>query len=226
MKTRILGKGDGPMVLLLHGFGAPGDDLVPLAAELRAPAGTRFAFPEAPIDLGFGRAWWMIDPERFQSAVLRGTVDAIAAERPAGLDEARDMILGVVHALERDHGVDARRLVLGGFSQGAMLSLEAALSLPAPPPALLLMSPTIVDEAGWRARAARLRGVPVLLSHGRQDPLLPFSQSEKLWDLLAQAGAQVTFVPFQGGHTIDGKVLEEASAVLKQVLRPPPPTGA
>src|SRR5208282_2123552 len=63
------GGGDGPALVLLHGFGAPGDDLVSLWRVLAAPAGTRFVFPEAPVSLaamgyGEGRAWWMIDMER------------------------------------------------------------------------------------------------------------------------------------------------------------------
>src|SRR5262245_45871791 len=67
------GGGEGPLVVLLHGFGAPGDDLVPLFRQLDVPRSVRFAFPEAPIDLGElvgpayagGRAWWMIDPAWF-----------------------------------------------------------------------------------------------------------------------------------------------------------------
>ena len=55
------GGGEGPVVMLLHGFGAPGDDLVPLADVIEAPRGTRWLFPEGPLPLnmGFGdsRAW-------------------------------------------------------------------------------------------------------------------------------------------------------------------------
>src|SRR5207253_1309247 len=62
-------RGEGPIVILLHGFGAPGDDLVPLWRVLDVPRATRFLFPEAPISfsMGFGesRAWWMIDPAYF-----------------------------------------------------------------------------------------------------------------------------------------------------------------
>jgi phospholipase/carboxylesterase len=60
------GGGDGPLVVLLHGFGAPGDDLVGLWRQLQVPRETRFVFPEATLALdaalfGTGRAWWMID---------------------------------------------------------------------------------------------------------------------------------------------------------------------
>ena len=62
------GGGNGPVVILLHGFGAPGNDLVPLAEFLNVPTGTRFLFPEGPLTLSFGprdaRAWWLIDMAR------------------------------------------------------------------------------------------------------------------------------------------------------------------
>ena len=61
LDAMVAGSGTGPIVVLVHGFGAPGDDLVPLADEISAPAGTRFVFPAAPLSLGpDSRAWWMI----------------------------------------------------------------------------------------------------------------------------------------------------------------------
>ena len=69
--TNREGGGQGPVVVLLHGFGAPGDDLASLWRVLRAPTGTRFVFPEAPLSLEAmgmpgARAWWMIDMMRLQ----------------------------------------------------------------------------------------------------------------------------------------------------------------
>ena len=102
LKVRIIGEGhDGPVVVLLHGFGAPGDDLVSLAGELKAklPAGTRFVFPEAPIafdlELGFGesRAWWMIDMEHMQSMLMNGRVRELVREIPEGLAPARTQLI-------------------------------------------------------------------------------------------------------------------------------------
>jgi len=71
------GAGSGPLVVLLHGFGAPGTDLVDLAEVIRAPLGTRYLFPAGPIDLsvdgsypGDARAWWPIDLVAVQVASL------------------------------------------------------------------------------------------------------------------------------------------------------------
>src|SRR5712691_1423550 len=74
LRTRITGGtdrkggGNGPVGVLLHGFGAPGEHLVSLADVLNVPSGTRFVFPEGPLSLSFGpgdaRAWWLIDMAR------------------------------------------------------------------------------------------------------------------------------------------------------------------
>src|ERR1700679_75351 len=83
------GGGKGPVVVLLHGFGAPGDDLVALGRALRVPEGTRFVFPEAPLELGAGymsgRAWWMIDIAGFQRSIERGEIRDLSNDSPEGL---------------------------------------------------------------------------------------------------------------------------------------------
>ena len=80
------GGGRGPLVLLLHGFGAPGDDLVSLADVLTVPAGTRFVFPEGPLSLSFGpsdaRAWWLIDMARIAADQAAGRVTRSLARHP------------------------------------------------------------------------------------------------------------------------------------------------
>src|SRR6185436_178336 len=76
------GGGTGPLVVLLHGYGAPGTDLVGLWRELRVPREVRFAFPEAPLalDLGMpgfeGRAWWNLDLPELERAFATGRHDA------------------------------------------------------------------------------------------------------------------------------------------------------
>src|SRR4051812_3744132 len=76
-------------VVLMHGYGAPGDDLVALAGEIEAPAGTTFLFPEAPSLLfGDARAWWQIDVGRFQRAMVNGTLDEVMSDVPDGLKPA------------------------------------------------------------------------------------------------------------------------------------------
>ena len=72
------GGGNGPLIILLHGYGAPGDDLLPLAEVVSGPPGTRWIFPEGPLPLnmGFGdsRAWWLIDMARLEADRRAGRV--------------------------------------------------------------------------------------------------------------------------------------------------------
>jgi predicted esterase len=107
------------------------------------------------------------------------------------------------------------QLVLGGFSQGAMLALDVALHRAAPPAGLILMSGTLIAESAWQPRMTSLAGVPVMLSHGRQDGLLPFSAAEVLRDRLTAGGARVDWQPFAGGHEIPRTVIAAADQLLR-----------
>ncbi|MSP25771.1 MAG: phospholipase [Myxococcales bacterium] len=200
------GGGTGPMVVLMHGFGAPGTDLVGLAAELDVGPTVRFAFPEAPLTLpaefGPGRAWWMIDVMRLQMAMMSGKARDLTREVPEGLTAARERIVLMVDELVLRFGVVRQELVLGGFSQGAMLACDFALRTPEPLAGLALMSGTLLCEDEWLPLMPKREGLKVLVTHGRQDPLLPFMLAERLRDELVMAGLSVTFIPFDGGHGI------------------------
>jgi phospholipase/carboxylesterase len=117
--------------------------------------------------------------------------------------------------LEARYSIADDQLVLGGFSQGAMLSLDVALHRAAPPRALVLMSGTLIAEREWSSRWSKLAGVPIVQSHGRNDALLPFSIAELLRDKLRDAGAKVDFVQFLGGHEIPPIVLDAAARLLR-----------
>ncbi len=215
------GGGEGPLVVLFHGYGAPGEDLVPLSRVMRAPEGTRFAFPAAPISLamGFGdsRAWWQIDMMALEQAMMRGEHRDMSQSVPEGLPEARaladETVSALVEALAPSH------LVLGGFSQGAMLALDLALHGDRPLAGLALMSGTLLCEDVWRAKAPARKGLPVVQSHGRLDPLLSFAAAERLRDLLTEAGLDVRFIPFRGAHEIPPTVLAGVEELLDEVFR-------
>jgi phospholipase/carboxylesterase len=216
------GAGSGPVVVLLHGFGAPGDDLVSLWRVLRAPKGTRFVFPAAPLqlpgDYGGGRAWWWIDME----ARMRRREQGIARdvdEVPDGLVDARAKIDALLSEVDRALSPPAGQVVLGGFSQGAMLSLDVALASDRPLAGLLLMSATHIAAKEWAARYDRRRGLPVFMSHGIEDDLLPFDVADNLRHTLASHGLRVDWLPFRGGHAIPWEVVDGAGAFLGRVLQ-------
>jgi phospholipase/carboxylesterase len=215
LRTHRVGAGTGRVVVLLHGFGAPGDDLVGLARSLDVPAGTRFVLPEAPIALPRGgRAWWHIDESELMRARLSGKPRDLSAHVPDGLESARETVLQFLAATARELGVAEGDLVLGGFSQGAMLALDVALHMREPPAAVAVLSGAPLTMDAWAPRLGRLRGVPVLVSHGRADELLSFDAAERLAQRLGRAGAAVGWIPFPGGHGIPGAVRAELSTVI------------
>ena len=221
LTARIVGPADAKTtVVLMHGFGAPGDDLVSLADYLQRGAGVRarFVFPEAPIELGGGygdsRAWWRLDLMKLEAELRSGAIRDRRDEVPEGLPEVRAQLLKFLDELQATHAIGAEQLVLGGFSQGAMLALDVALHRATAPAGLVLMSGTLLAESEWSPRMASLEGVPVMLSHGKQDQLLPFSISELLRDRLTAAGAVVDWQPFAGGHEIPPPVLAAVAKLL------------
>jgi phospholipase/carboxylesterase len=223
LTTRIIGPSDAKLTcVLLHGFGAPGDDLVGMAGELDPRV--RLVFPAAPLELGglYGdsRAWWLLDLARLEAELRRGVPRDRRDEVPDGLATARDHVARLLDELTARFAIGDGQLVLGGFSQGAMLSLDVALHRPQPPAGLILMSGTLIAEGVWRPRLPTLAGVPVMLSHGRQDGLLPFSIAEVLRDQLTAAGAAVDWQPFSGAHEIPRTAIDAANRLLRARLAP------
>lgn len=216
------GGGEGPCVVLLHGFGAPGDDLVSLSRVIAAPRGTRFVFPAAPLALEMmpgvdSRAWWMIDMEKMQRAIMRGEQRDLTGEVPEGLAEARREVGAMLDEL--DATMKPSSLVIGGFSQGAMLSMDTALRSARPLAGVVLLSGTLIAESEWLPLLPSRRALPVYQSHGTHDPILPFSIAERLRDEMKRASLDVTWTPFRGQHEIPGVVVDGLGAFLSRVLR-------
>jgi phospholipase/carboxylesterase len=229
LKARIAGGTDregggaGPVVVLMHGYGAPGTDLVPLWRELAVPPNVRFVFPEAPLELGFGgRAWWNIDMLRLQDRFSKSAIDRLTAEIPEGIEASRVAMLELLAVLERDFAARPETTVIGGFSQGAMLATDIVLRSDRAFGGLLLLSGTLISHQEWLPLMSARKGLPVLQSHGRSDAVLPYAIAEQLRDELSAAGLALEFVPFNGGHGIPGSVLEGMSALIRRVAQATP----
>ena len=204
------GGGDGPLVVLMHGFGAPGTDLLGLWRVLDVPREVRFAFPEAPNEIPgmFGaRAWWMLDMARAEAAMAEGP-RSYAHEIPPGMEEATDRVVAMLSALQEQLGVPDERLVVGGFSQGSMAACNAVFTRDVSPIGLVVLSGTPVNLAAWAAGMPKRRGVRVFQSHGQHDPLLSFQAAEDFRDTMRDAGLRTEWIPFRGAHEIPMPVLD------------------
>lgn len=232
LKTRAVDALDGDpslAVVVCHGFGAPGTDLIPigrmmLQGSVKLAGSARFYFPEGPLDLSSmgmwgSRAWWEIDIEALNRAINEGTFrDRTRNDRPVGMVEARQQLMKLVDDVKEQTGLPTSRIALGGFSQGAMLTVDVALQLETNPAALFAWSGTLLNEQEWRERGKLHPGLRVFQSHGRQDPLLPFAWAEHLRDTLSEIGADVEFLPFDGPHTVAEESITRTIALLEGVL--------
>lgn len=187
-------------VAMLHGLGMDPSVLVPFLHSLALPAWC--LVPAGPVDTGTdgGRTWWAVDPAKRAARLAAGPSD-LHDRHPAGRREARAALAAALQRLQqRAPGLP---LVLAGFSQGGMLALDhCLLGDGAPPAALVLLSSSAIAVDEWAPHWNRLRGLPVLLAHGRDDDDLAFSAGERLHGLLDAAGARVTWLPFDGGHQL------------------------
>lgn len=218
------------LLILCHGYGAPGNDLAGLAPYLHSQLGEhaadyRMVFPAAPqslAEMGWGdaRAWWPINMARLAEMFQTARFDELHVQTPPGIDEARQDLVKTVAAAQSawDQPVP---LILGGFSQGAMVSMDAALrGLANPPDLLVQLSGTLICQSAWTMalRDGKLRATKVLQSHGRRDPVLPFSSAETLRDLLAVNKVDVDFHAFDGPHTIDAEMLTILATAMIELV--------
>ena len=216
------GGGAGPVVLLMHGFGAPGDDLVSLWRLLDVPSETRFVFPEAPLELNFGfgdsRAWWMLDMERMARERALGHWRELIQEVPKGLQPVRERVVEAVTQIMQTLHVTPEQMIIGGFSQGAILACDMALRTDFPFAGLILMSGTMVAQDEWLPLIPNRKEFAVFQSHGTDDPILSWETAIHLRDTLRNGGLDVQWVEFRGGHEIPLPVLEQESLFIRHQL--------
>lgn len=219
------------LVVLCHGYGANRHDLADVARAATGGAATDVDFlcPDAPLSLGHvggreARAWWELDIAYLQRRQQSGPdgLRALQQETFVGLPAARRALRQCVEAAMQRGNLNLERVVLAGFSQGAMLVTDLSLSLEEPPAALCVLSGTLIDAVRWERLAAARTGLRVVQSHGRHDPVLPFSGAKALQRLLGAAGMSVQFIAFDGGHTVAPAAID---ALHQEIARLAPPPG-
>lgn len=194
-------------VIWLHGLGADGQDFVPIVPELRLPRqlSVRFVFPHAPyrpVALNGGH-------------VMRAWYDMNITERglwqdPTHIGQSVEAVHGLVRR-ETARGIEARRIVLAGFSQGGVVALHAGLSAVQPLAGLLVLSAAVpqVDELLALSTPVSA-GIPIFLAQGLHDPVVPYALGEAMFRVLKAAGRPVAWHPYPIAHTVSA---EEVAAI-------------
>lgn len=212
------------VVILCHGFGAPATDLVSIAPEFirlgGALAEVAYVFPAAPIELDplfDARAWWPIDMEKIQQLMMSGQTREMKGTSPERLPMRRVSMTKVIDHCRLDHALPASKIIVGGFSQGSMLSTDVALHYPEALGGLVIWSGSLICEKVWMRQAKQQAPLKIVQSHGRLDPILPMTGAEDLRDMLVAAGHEVRFHEFGGQHSIPLEAIELSVQLINDV---------
>lgn len=197
---------EGEVVLTaiaVHGFGSDEEDLLGLGKELDLPI--RLVAPRGPIELrhafGIGYAWF-----EFTS---------IGQPKTDGFRRSVDSLTSLVKDVRRRWQVPKERLVMMGFSQGAVMSIATALNALDDVGGVVALSGYFPRPEGWTPAFDDLKGLPVLVTHGDADDVLPVAWGRAAADALREMGADVRYEEFPMAH----QVSPECLAVVREWLQ-------
>ena len=206
---------------MMHGFGAATGDLLSISYLLDKARAYNWIFPQAPHYLGpvglpNGFAWFPSDQTLQWRAMQGEYFHNLAQIDPPDIREAA----GGLEELLEYLAIDPARTVIGGFSQGAIMTTELLLHTPRRFAGALLFSGALVAKERWDTATAHQTGVRYLQSHGREDQILPIENGRALNGLLAGKGFTGELIEFTGEHTITDEIIAAAAEFLTERFAP------
>lgn len=182
-------------LMLLHGRGADEHDLFPLLDLLDPERRLLGMTARGPLRLPPGGAHWY-------------AVREIGFPDPNTFLPTYELLSGWLDSIMAAHDVPHERLVLGGFSQGAVMCYALGLGAGRPRPAGIVgLSGFIPTVAGFEIDLSEPAGLPVAIGHGRADPVIGVEWGRDARDRLVTAGAEVTYEEHPGRHQVDPRFL-------------------
>jgi phospholipase/carboxylesterase len=208
------GAGADRSIVWLHGLGADGHDFEPLVPELALPFAVRFVFPHAPVrrmTINAGMA-------------MRAWYDLVSLEQAAREDEAgiRASAAQVSELIDRERarGIEPRRIVLAGFSQGGAIALHVGLRAPDALGGIVALStylPLAHSVAEEQSAASAL--TPIWMAHGDADPVIALASAAASRDLLERLGYRLSWHTYSMGHGVCAEQVSDLRAWLVDRLR-------
>lgn len=214
IETLHVGNADSETaVVFFHGYGANMQDLFPLW-EMWDNGKFNWYFPNGilPLPMGYyeGRAWFSIDMEALDRAIRTGEFRDMAGSVPPELELTLKQQEHFLTELSKKH----KKIIVGGFSQGAMCASHLALNPNLNLAGIVLLSGNLLAESKFPVQA---RGIPFYQSHGTKDPILPLKGAQLLEEKLKGLNFQGKLSVFEGGHEIPMKVITEVKSFLQSL---------
>ncbi len=196
---------DAPVVFILHGLGANADDLFPLIAAMNLPP-CRYVLPDGPMTVGdHAYAWYDLRTQSREDMV-----------------RSRDYLFGLMDrfSTEGEKPGHVRPIILMGFSQGGVMSLEAGLNYKGKVEAIVCMSGYIWYPSQTLGHALAPLDTPILMVHGTNDPIVTEAWTQTTLKALKKAGYKPVFKEFPMAHQISKDSIAEVSRFLKKAVKP------
>lgn len=200
-------------IIWLHGLGANGHDFESIVPELRLPLepGVRFIFPHAPsIPITINKGYVM--PAWFD-------VLELGKERSFNAHQLLGSVVNV-HALidrELERGIRSDRIILAGFSQGGAVTFQAALTYDKPLAGLMILSAWFPTADVVEVHPANA-GIPIFLSHGTEDNVLPIQMAWNSIKYLQKLGLHPEFHSYAMMHQICPEQIRDMSEFIQAHL--------
>ena len=199
------GEPEGVLVLL-HGRGTNEHDLFPLLDMLDPEARLVGVTPRGPLSLPPGGSHWYV-------------VREVGFPDPATFLPTYEALAGWIDGLPEALGAPAGRTVIGGFSQGAVMSYAVGLGAGRPSPvALIALSGFIPEVDGFALELDSRAGLPVATGHGTFDPVISVDFGREARDRLERAGLYVVYRESPMAHSVDPAFLQELAPLIADAL--------
>jgi len=193
-----------PTLIALHGRGTDENDLVPVALALEIPD-LLLVSPRAPFAFPYGGyAWYELGLE--------------AIPEPETLNASLELLRKFVEEVETGYPVDPDRLILLGFSQGTMMAYATALVNPEKFRGIVALSGYMPIRSNVPLQLNNLAGLPVFISHGSNDQIIPVQYGREAAKLLTDAGAKVTYHEYSMGHEIREETMRDIKKWVRETL--------
>lgn len=195
-----------PMVILIHGRGADMNDLADLAPLFDTAEGCRFVFPNAPKPfeaypgMSFGWTWFEGWPPVHESVA-----------------ESREQMLSFLDAITEQYPTPEGKLIIAGFSQGALMALDSGLRTKKKLAGIIAMSGGLYEHELVDLSAHK--SLPVLIGHGSQDEVVPVNYARRARAVLENAGVDVEYHEYPMGHQVAMEEAEHVKAFIARVMQ-------
>lgn len=201
------GRSPQALLLLLHGWGANAQDVAGLSAYLNLP-NYQMSFPDAPFPhpQAFDGKMWYGFPQNFSF------INTPDFNNNPELMRSRQLLADWIGTITETTGIPLSRTFLGGFSQGGAMTLDVGLQFPFA--GLMVLSGYLHTPLSTQVETPP----PVLMVHGRQDPVVPLAAAQQARDRLLALGAKVQYHEFEMGHEIQLGVLEKIQAFVSELV--------